>query len=162
MKEYAHIYIHEILEENSILINEIMDDLDVRVTKLVSIPGPLKLQYWKIRMEDRVTDKEETKRHAWSVGRFFGCAQPKSTELRRWVETADEPCTWPQFVLSIYTSWNVPATFARQTARCSISNTLRKRWARSANRGCLPYNYHLHRENIYIHIYTHTYINIYI
>lgn len=45
MKEYAHIYIHEILEENSILINEIMDDLDVRVTKLVSIPGPLKLQY---------------------------------------------------------------------------------------------------------------------
>lgn len=81
--------------------------------------------------EDGVTDKEGTKRHArWALAVFsVARSTPKSAELR-WVETADEPCTWPQFVLSIYTSWNVPATFARQTARCSISNTLRKRGER--------------------------------
>ena len=81
--------------------------------------------------EDGVTDKKGTKRHArWALAVFsVARSTPKSAELR-WVETADEPCTWPQFVLSIYTSWNVPATFARQTARCSISNTLRKRGER--------------------------------
>lgn len=102
--------------------------------------------------EDGVTDKEGTKRHArWALAVFsVARSTPKSAELR-WVETADEPCTWPQFVLSIYTSWNVPATFARQTARCSISNTLRKRGERDP--ACLPYNYHLHRENIYVYTY---------